>query len=155
MEGSKSVLRVATLVLVESGFGLDVPDLALFVGKVLPSETDDFGKGGMVGLDLCGHVLILDEGRAEEDEGVGRSGDVVLWFLLPVALTLEESGKCVGKGIVQWRGEEGGLEEGSGGRGRIVESDGSHVWGEGDGLGGDGGGVEWRCPGELVAFVEI
>lgn len=38
----------------------------------------------MVGLDLGGDVTTLDEGRAEEDERVGRTGYVVLCLLLPV-----------------------------------------------------------------------
>ena len=60
----------------QRGLGLGVPDLALLVREVLPGETDDLGQGAMVGLDLGGDVLVLDEGRAEEDEGVARARDV-------------------------------------------------------------------------------
>jgi hypothetical protein len=86
-----------------------VPDLAFFMREILPGEADDLGKGGMVGLDLRGDVLVLDEGGAEENEGVGRSWDVVLWFLLTMALTLDERRKWRKLTVVCWRGEQGRL----------------------------------------------
>src|ERR1700731_315466 len=53
-----------------------MPYLALLVGEGLPGEADDLGEGGVVGLDGGGDVLVADEGRAEEDERVGRARDV-------------------------------------------------------------------------------
>ena len=38
----------------------------------------------MVGLDLGGDVTTLNEGRAEEDERIGRAGYVVVRLLPPV-----------------------------------------------------------------------
>ncbi len=43
----------------------------------MPDHADDLGERAVVALDLRGDVLGADEGRAEEDEGVGRAGDVL------------------------------------------------------------------------------
>jgi len=68
----------------ERGFGFCVPDLPFLVRQVLPCEADDLGKSAMVRLDLGRDVLTLNERGAKEDESVGRTGDVVFWFLFAV-----------------------------------------------------------------------
>lgn len=64
--------------------GLGMPNLTLLLGEVGPSETDNFGQGAMICLDLSRDMLTLDERRSKEDESVGRTGDVILGFLLTV-----------------------------------------------------------------------
>ena len=101
--------------------GLEVPGLAFVVGKILPGHTDDLGERAMVGLDLGGNVLTLDERRPEEDECVGRTGDI------PRALPAPRLGVIVGEWLLLGREDigGGGLER----RRRIV----------GEGGGGDVG----------------
>lgn len=41
----------------------------------------------MISFDLGGNVLTLDERGTEEDKGIGRARDVILWFLSRVGLT--------------------------------------------------------------------
>jgi hypothetical protein len=48
----EGVLRELALVLGERGLGFGVPDATLVVRKVFPCETDDFGEGAVVSLDL-------------------------------------------------------------------------------------------------------
>jgi len=82
--------------LLESGLGLCVPDLTLFVREVLPGEADDLGESAVVCLDLRGDVLTLNERRSEENESVGRARDVVLWLLLAMSRTTA-GGTLVGR----------------------------------------------------------
>lgn len=63
---------------------LRVPDAPLGLGEVLPGATDDFGKRAVAGFDGGWDALAADEGRAEEDERVGRARDVRGVPLLPV-----------------------------------------------------------------------
>ena len=79
MQGAKRVLGELALVLLERGLDLGVPHLALLVRQILPN---DLGERAVVGLDRGRDVLALDERGAEEDEGIGRTGDVVVRLLL-------------------------------------------------------------------------
>lgn len=81
------VVRVLLGVLDEGHFCSHVPNLAFGVRKATPGDTDDLGERAVARLDLCADVTILDEGGTEEDERVGRAGDVVIGFFLVVART--------------------------------------------------------------------
>lgn len=67
--------------LFKSLLGFLVPYLAFLIRKTLPGDANDFGQSGMICLDFCGDMLALDERRTEENKGVGRPRNVVLWFL--------------------------------------------------------------------------
>ena len=84
MRGAERVVGELALVLGLCELRLAVPELALLVRHVLPGEPNDLGQSAVVRLDLCGNVPALDEGRAEEDEGVRGSRNVVIRLLLPV-----------------------------------------------------------------------
>ena len=71
----------------EGHFCSHVPDLAFGMRKTTPGDTDDLGEGAVAGHDLCADVTILNEGRTEEDERVGRARDVVIGLFLGVART--------------------------------------------------------------------
>lgn len=109
--------------LVESSFSFGMPDLTLLVRQILPSETDDLGESAVVGLDLGGDMLTLDERGAEEDKGVGRTRDMVFGLLFAMSGTTA-------------RGAFGGGREKNGfGRcvyegGGLIESDGSNIGSE-------------------------
>jgi hypothetical protein len=64
-------------------------------------------------------VLALDERRAEQDEGIGRAGDVILWLLLAV-------GRSARGGTIIGGGEEDIFRRGriNEGRGALIKSDG-------------------------------
>jgi hypothetical protein len=123
VQGAKSVLREFALVLLESGLGLCMPNLSLLVRQVLPGEADDLGERAVVGFDLSRDMLALDERGTEEDERVGRTGDVVLWLLLAVC-------RATGSGTVVRRREELRLADGVRHWGWVVERDRGDVWSE-------------------------
>ena len=70
------VLQPSALVFLLRLLGFDMPGLAFVVRKVLPGHTNDLGERAVVGLNLGGDMLALDERRTEEDERVGWAGDV-------------------------------------------------------------------------------
>lgn len=61
MRRSECIGREAPLVVLERRLRLAVPDLALLVRQVLPGEADDLRERAVVGLDLGGDMLALDE----------------------------------------------------------------------------------------------
>ena len=129
--------------LVESGFGFGMPDLTLLVRQILPGKTNDLGERAVVRLDLSRHVLALDERRAEEDEGIGWAGDMVLRLLLAVSRTTP--GWAIG-----WRGEEDSLSSSVfDEHGWLVVCHGGDIGGEGDAL---MGGRLHRSPSKLGAL---
>ena len=116
VQGAKRVLGELALVLLESGLGLGMPHLPLLVRQILPGEANDLGERAVVGLDLGRDVLALDERGAEENEGIGRTRDVVVRLLLAVA-------RATRRGTVVGRREELGLADGLRRRGRVIERD--------------------------------
>lgn len=131
----------------ERYLGLCMPDLPLLRWEVLPGEPDDFRQCAVIGLDVGGHMLVLDERGPEEDERVGRARDVVLWLLLSVT-TAPSRRRCV----------LGGREEHARARRllwrrRVVERHRGHRGRERDTLGR--GRIDWRSPGQLYAFCSI
>lgn len=82
LRGTECVLGELSPMLGECVPGLDMPGLTFILRQVLPRHTDNLGQGRVIGLDLCRHVLALDEGRTEEDERIGWAGDMVLRLLL-------------------------------------------------------------------------
>jgi hypothetical protein len=119
LNGPERVLWELALVLLKSLFRFLVPYLTLLIRQTLPSDADDLGQSGMIRLDLGGNVLTLDERGAEEDEGVGRARDMVLWFLSGVGLAF-------GSGDFLCRREEdrfgGGINEWGRSIGREIDS---------------------------------
>ena len=83
--------------LFKSGFGFGVPDLTFVVREILPSQADYLGQGTVVCLYFGRNMLAFYEGRSEKNEGVGRTGDVILRFLLAMARTTG------GRRIGEWR----------------------------------------------------
>jgi len=75
-----------------------MPEKPLLVRKVLPSETDDFREGAVVGLDLSRDVLAFDEGGAEEDERIRGARNVILRLLLAVGDLARRGSVFVGGG---------------------------------------------------------
>jgi hypothetical protein len=59
--GPESVFREITLVLRDSIHSLGMPDVTLVRREILPSHANDLGEGTVVGLNLGGHPLALDE----------------------------------------------------------------------------------------------
>ena len=82
---------------VESKLSLGVPNLPLVVGEVRPGDSNDLRQRTMIGLDLGGDVLVLDERRAEENERVWRTRDVILWLLPRVPSATRGSGRFDGR----------------------------------------------------------
>ena len=56
---------------------LRMPPLPFLVGELLPREANDLRERAVVRLDAACHALAFNEGRAEEDEGIGKAGNVV------------------------------------------------------------------------------
>ena len=131
MQWAEGILRELALVLLERDLGLRVPDLALLVRKILPGETDDLGQCAVIGLDLGGDMLVLDEGGAEEDEGVRGAGNMVLGLLLRVR-------GAAGSSAAFARGEEKRLRVGLRRTRGIVERAGGDIRGERDACRGGG-----------------
>lgn len=120
---AERVLGEAALVLGQGALRLRLPDLALLEAEVVPHHANDLGQRAVVALDAGRHVLRLDEGRAEEDECVGRARDVLRRDAPVVFCVFGRGGggfatplRC---GLVDRGG--GGGEEGRGGRVRVGE----------------------------------
>ena len=73
----ESIRRELAFVIVERNLSSRVPNLALFVGKILPGKANDFRKGTVVGLDLRRDMLTFNEGGTKENECIGRS-----WYMV-------------------------------------------------------------------------
>lgn len=102
---------------------LRLPDLALLEAEVVPHHADDLGQRAVVALDAGRHVLRLDEGRAEEDERVGRARDVLRRDAPVVFCVFGRGGGGFAtplRGGLVDRGRGRG-EEGGGGRVRVGE----------------------------------
>ncbi len=99
MRRTEGVIGELALVLGLGHLGFAVPELAFLMWHVLPGESYDLRKRAVVGLDLSGDVPTLNERGAEEDKGIGGTGDVVIRLLLPVSWLF---GACA----VQGRWEE-------------------------------------------------
>jgi hypothetical protein len=116
-------------VLLQSSFGLGMPNLPLVVRQVLPSETDNLRQSAVIRFDLGGDVLTLNERRPEEYKGIGRTGYVVLRFLLAVCRTARYR-------AIIGRGEEDCFARGINHGRRVIEGHGSDVGRKGNrGLG--------------------
>ena len=102
----------------------------------------------MIGFDLCGNVLTLDKRGAEEDESIGRAGNVVLRFLSGVGLAF-------GSRDFACRGEEDRLGGGINQRGRGIrgEIDGSYIGHEGQSRGGHRLLVNKRSPQVFISYI--
>lgn len=120
---AERVLGEAALVLGQGALRLRLPDLALLEAEVVPHHADDLGERAVVALDAGRDVLGLDEGRAEEDERVGRARDVLRRDAPVVFCVFGRGGG--GFATPLWRGlvDRGGGrgEEGGGGRVRVGE----------------------------------
>ena len=77
----------------------------------------------MIRLDLRRYVLTLDERRAEENEGIGRAGNVVLRLLFAMSRTTPSGTFSGGR-------EENGFEWGVDESGGLIEGDGSDIGSE-------------------------
>lgn len=74
---SESPIGVLLSVLLLCLDSLGFPFGSLFRRKGLPVVTDNLGEIGMIALDTVRNLLATDEGGTKEDEGIGRSWDVV------------------------------------------------------------------------------
>lgn len=85
MKRAEGVVGELALMLGLRDLGLAVPELTLFVRHVLPSDADDLRERAVIRLNLGRNMLTFDEGRAEEDKRVRRTGNMVVCLLLAVA----------------------------------------------------------------------
>lgn len=157
---AERVLGKAALVLGQGALRLRLPDLALLEAEVVPHHADDLGQRAVVALDAGRDVLGLDEGRAEEDERVGRARDVLRRDAPVVFCVFGRGGggfatplRC---GLVDRGGGRG--EEGGGGRVRVGEECGLRRYGVivvGRGGSGECDRGDVRREGELLRLARI
>lgn len=81
----KRILGELALVFVERSLGFRTPKLPLAIGKALPGETNNFGEGAVVGLNLGRNMIALDERGAKQDESIRRARNMILRLLLTMA----------------------------------------------------------------------
>jgi hypothetical protein len=72
----KVIARKAHTMALPLLFGLTMPNHPLGCWEGVPGEAGDGGERRVGGLNACGDVAGVDEGGAEEYEGIGRAGDV-------------------------------------------------------------------------------
>lgn len=77
----ESVRGELAFMLLQRDLSSGMPDLALFVWKILPGKADDLGERTVVGLDLRRDMLALNKRGTEENECVGRTWYVVYGLL--------------------------------------------------------------------------
>lgn len=71
--------------LLQGSLSSGMPNLALFVRKVLPGEADDLGERAVVSLDFRGDMLAFNKRGTEENERVRRSWYMVYGLLSAMA----------------------------------------------------------------------
>jgi hypothetical protein len=139
------VLGELALVLLQRSLGLGVPYLPLIFREVLPGESDDLGECRVVCFYFGRNVLALNERRAEKNECIGGTGDVVLGLLLGMRRATRCGRSFFGGGKQDNLGR-GSIHEG---RGPIGEARGGDVGGERDA--GRIGRLDRHCPHEALA----